>query len=264
MITVCIAGATGNVGSLIAKEIANSSEYLLKEAVSKRNFGSNLGYIISEPKLNLLLKKDVSELDNKSVDVFIDYTTPESVKNNIITAINKGINVVVGTSGLTDTDYEEINQLALHNNVGAFAAGNFSITSALVTYFAKIAAKHTDTWEIIDYASDTKVDAPSGTTRELSFELSKIKKPIWRIPINSNVGLPESRGAELNGSQIHSVRVPGFYSSNEIIFGLDGERVTLRHDSISYKPYVRGTLLAASKVVEYIGLKRGIISLLDI
>jgi 4-hydroxy-tetrahydrodipicolinate reductase len=264
MIKVCIAGATGNVGSILAVEINNSQIFSLTEGISKSNAGKNLGEVINEPDIDLILRGNVEELGNKSVDVLIEYTTPSSVKRNVEIAISKGINVVIGTSGLSDSDYEEINELALQNSVGAFAAGNFSITSALMQYFAKIAAKHIGTWEIIDYAPDTKVDAPSGTARELSFELSKVKRPSWRVPIESNIGLRESRGAELNGSQIHSIRVPGFYSSSEIIFGLDGEKLTLRHDSISYKPYVQGTLLAASKVVQFTGLKRGIISLLEI
>ena len=83
------------------------------------------------------------------------------------------------------------------------------------------------------------------------------------MPVNDTVGLKESRGVTLNNSQVHSIRVPGFYSSSEIIFGLDGEKLTLRHDSISYKPYVTGTLLAAKTVMNFIGLRRGLSSILE-
>lgn len=263
-IKICVAGATGNVGSLIVKEIIQRDNFILISAISGKNAGENLGTLLNIPKLDLIVKGDVDELETAEVDVMIDYTTPYVVKKNVLKAVNKKINVVIGTSGLTIDDYKEIEKNALQNNVGVFAAGNFSITSALMQHFAKIAAGFINHWEIIDYAPDSKPDAPSGTSREIAFELSKINKPEWEINPESINGLVESRGAELNNSRVHSVRVPGFYSSSEVIFGLDGEKLTLRHDSISYKPYVTGTLLACEKVINFKGLKRGLNSIIDI
>lgn len=264
MTKICVAGATGNVGKVLVNEIVNSSKFVLSEALSNKTSGQDLGKLINNSKIKMTLKGSVDEIDRTNVDVLIDFTTPCAVKQNVFQAISKNINVVIGTSGLSEYDYEEINELALKHRVGVFAAGNYSITSALMQHFAKIAAKYINHWEIIDYAPDTKVDAPSGTSREISFELSKVNKPTWRNSLQSTVGILESRGATLNNSQIHSIRVPGFYSSSELIFGLDGEKLTLRHDSISYKPYVEGTLLAAGKVMSFTGLKRGLISIMDL
>jgi 4-hydroxy-tetrahydrodipicolinate reductase len=263
MIKICIAGAAGNVGRELVKEIINSSEFILADGIANKNAGRNLGEVINIPQINLRLKSSVDEIESKNVDVLIDYTSAKSVKDNVRKAISKNINVVIGSSGLTEDDYIEINELAIQHKVGVFAAGNYSITSALMQHFAKIAAKYINHWEIIDYAPDSKPDAPSGTSRELSKELEKINKPEWNVSLDDTIGSKESRGVTLNNSQVHSIRVPGFYSSSEIIFGLDGEKLTLRHDSISYKPYVTGTLLAAKKVMNFIGLKRGISSILE-
>ena len=127
-----------------------------------------------------------------------------------MTAIRKGVHVVIGSSGLTEEDFVEINQAALSNRVGVIAAGNFAITAVLLQRFACEAAKYLSHWEIIDYASDDKKDAPSGTTRELAFRLSEIRKPEVTHPISETIGEKDSRGTTLNGSQIHSIRLPSY------------------------------------------------------
>src|SRR5262249_65410 len=109
-----------------------------------------------------------------------------------------------------------------------------------------------------------KMDAPSGTTRELAYKLSKVRRPEIQIPIEKTYGLKESRGASLEGMQVHSLRLPGFLASIEIVFGLSGERLSIRHDSINAaEPYVGGTLLAVRKVISLKGLVRGLDNLLD-
>jgi 4-hydroxy-tetrahydrodipicolinate reductase len=145
-----------------------------------------------------------------------------------------------------------------------FAAGNFSVTAALLQHFATIAARQMPHWEILDYAGDTKPDAPSGTARELAYQLAQVAKPTWSVPVDDTKGLKQARGAELNGSQMHSIRVPGYYSAVQAVFGAAGERIELRHESTSYAPYVAGTLLAARKVQDWKGLKRGMPTLLDL
>ena len=110
------------------------------------------------------------------------------VKANVLTAIRKGVHVVVGSSGLTGEDYAEINQAALDHRVGVIAAGNFAMTAVLLQRFACEAAKYLSHWEIIDYASDTKKDAPSGTARELAFRLAEIRKPEVTHAIEETIG----------------------------------------------------------------------------
>jgi 4-hydroxy-tetrahydrodipicolinate reductase len=135
---------------------------------------------------------------------------------------------------------------------------NFSITAASAKHFSLLAAQHLPSWEIIDYASASKIDAPSGTTRELAEELSSIAQNQVARKIESVVGYKEARGATIGGTQVHSVRLPSFTISFETIFGLPDERLTIRHDSgTSAEPYVGGTLLAIKKVMEVKGLVRG-------
>lgn len=143
--------------------------------------------------------------------------------------------------------------------VGVLAAGNFAITAVLLQRFACEAAKYLSHWEIIDYASDAKRDAPSGTTRELAFRLSEVGRPDATHPVSETIGERESRGATLQGSQIHSLRLPGYVIGVEAIFGAKGERLTIRHDAGSgAEPYIAGTLLAIRKVREHVGLIRGL------
>lgn len=147
----------------------------------------------------------------------------------------------------------------MDNNVGVIAAGNFAITAVLLQRFACEAAKYLSHWEIIDYASDAKQDAPSGTTRELAFRLSKIRKPKVTHPVEETIGEKESRGTSSNGSQIHSIRLPSYIIGVEAIFGAKDERLSIRHDAGSgAEPYIQGTLLAIRKVRDCVGLVRGL------
>jgi 4-hydroxy-tetrahydrodipicolinate reductase len=143
------------------------------------------------------------------------------------------------------------------------AAGNFSITAALAKHFALLAARYLPSWEIIDYASAAKIDAPSGTTRELAEELSKVAQSELAIPLEQIHGPKEARGATIGGTQVHSVRLPSYIIAFETIFGLPNERLTIRHDAgTGAEPYAAGTLLAVKKVMEVQGLIRGMDTLL--
>lgn len=261
---VCLAGGTGNVGRQLAVAILDSNDLELVAVTGRRRAGQPFEEVLGDKRTSLVVQASVSEAIEAGVDVVVDYTAPSIVKQNVRTAIDAGCHVVIGTSGLGDEDYAEIEQWAKTKNVGVFAAGNFSITAALVQHFATLAARHLPHWEIIDYAPDTKPDAPSGTARETAYLLGQVAQPKWAVSPDQVQGERAARGAALNGSQLHSVRVPGFYSSFEVIFGLPGERLTLRHDSMSYLPYVQGTLLAVRKVREFKGLTRGLGKLLDL
>ena len=131
--------------------------------------------------------------------------------------------------------------------------------------FAEMAAKYIPHWEIIDYASDAKADAPSGTVRELAYRLSRIRSSELTVPLDKTQGIPGTRGARLNGSQVHSVRLPGYTISAEVIFGMPDQKLSLRHDSGSgAQPYVDGALVAIRKVHTITGLQRGLDSVLDL
>ena len=178
-------------------------------------------------------------------------------------ALDHGLRVVIGTSGLTAEDYHEIDAHARRRDLGVTAAGNFSLTAALAKHFASLAAKYLPSWEIIDYAHADKMDAPSGTTRELAEELAAIAQNHLDLPIEQTHGVREARGASIAGTQVHSVRLPSYVIAFETIFGLRDERLTIRHDAgTGAEPYVGGTLLAAQRVMGITGLVRGLDRLL--
>jgi 4-hydroxy-tetrahydrodipicolinate reductase len=196
-------------------------------------------------------------------DVFIDYTSAASVKAHVLTALGQGVSTVVGSSGLTAADFAEIDQLAKSKSCGVIACGNFSITAALAKHFALIAARHLPHWEIIDYAHGQKPDVPSGTVRELAEELAQVKANRLGRPLAEIIGPTEARGAQIEGTPVHSVRLPGFVLAFETIFGLPNERLSIRHDAgAGAEPYVDGTLLAVRRVGALTGLTRGLDSLL--
>jgi 4-hydroxy-tetrahydrodipicolinate reductase len=189
----------------------------------------------------------------------VDYTSAEAVRANVLAAIDRGVHVVIGASGLGEADFAAIHQAALARQVGVIAAGNFSLTAVLLQRFACEAARYLSQWEIIDYASAGKMDAPSGTARELAHRLAEVRQPEVAHPIEHTLGPKESRGATLNGSQVHSLRLPSYVIGVEVIFGAADERLTLRHDAgTGAAPYLQGTLMAIRRVREQAGLVRGL------
>jgi 4-hydroxy-tetrahydrodipicolinate reductase len=264
-IRVCLAGATGWAGSELARGIAQSEDMELVAAVSRRHAQHILGDVLAEPRLTCPIYATAQEALVHPCDVFFDYTQPSVAKANSMAALKQGAHVVIGTSGLTEADYAEIASVAEQYQRGVLAVGNFAITVVLLQKFAEIAARYISQWEIIDYAHDDKKDSPSGTVRELAARLSKIRPSDLTVPLEETQGILESRGARINGSQIHSIRLPGFTISAEIIFGLPGQQLTIRHDSgSSAQPYVGGALIAIRKVNSFIGLRRGLDSVIDL
>lgn len=262
-IRVCVAGATGWTGGAVTGTILASNEFQLVGAIARRQVGKDIGEALGRERANLNIVASLEEALATPTDVLIDYTGPEMVKGRILAALDKGVRVVVGTSGLTASDYAEIEQRAEARKLGVIAAGNFSITATLAKHFALIAAHYLPSWEIIDYASASKIDAPSGTTRELAEELAAIAQNHLDVPLKDTHGPKEARGATIDGTQVHSIRLPGYIIAFETIFGLPNERLSIRHDAGSgADPYVSGTLLAAQKVLEVHGLVRGLDRLL--
>jgi 4-hydroxy-tetrahydrodipicolinate reductase len=253
-LSICIAGVTGWSGSAIAQGVLESSDLELASGVSRSAAGTD---VHGAP-----VHATVAEaLDG--VDVLIDYTSVEAVKANALTAIEAGVAVVIGTSGLTADDFAEIDAAARERSVGVVSAGNFSLTAAMCQAAALLAARHLPQWEVIDYASATKPDVPSGTARELAERLGEVCKPLIGYPIEDLHGPQEARGATVGGAQVHSVRLPSFVVSTEVVFGLPDERLTIRHDAGGTpEPYVAGTLIAARRAPGLVGLTRGLDTLL--
>jgi len=265
VIKVCLAGATGWAGSELARSIARTADLALVAAVSRTHAGRALGEVLGEPRLGCPVYGSATDALVNACDVFVEYTKPDSAKANIMAALERGAHVVVGTSGLTDGDFADIDVEARRRQRGVLACGNFALTVVLLQKFAEVAAKFIPQWEIIDYAHADKIDAPSGTARELAARLSKVRLPEPSVPVDRTIGSREARGATLSGSQIHSVRLPGYVISAEIVFGMPDQRLSIRHDSgSSARPYVDGALLAIHKVENLVGVHRGLDSVLDL
>jgi 4-hydroxy-tetrahydrodipicolinate reductase len=261
-LSVCIAGATGWTGRALARAVLDAPDLALGSAVSRSAAGRDLGEALGGEPVGVPVHLSVRDaLDG--IDVVIDYTSATAVKANTLTAVDAAVAVVIGTSGLTAADFGEIDAAARERSVGVVASGNFSLTAAMCQAAALLAARHLPQWEVIDYASATKPDVPSGTARELAERLGEVRRPELGHPIEDLHGPQEARGASVGGAQVHSVRLPSFVVSTEVVFGLPDERLSIRHDAGGTPdPYVAGTLIAARKAPELVGLTRGLDTLL--
>lgn len=262
-IRVCVAGVSGWTGSEVARAVLASPEFELTGAVARRAAGRDAGEVLGVPACGVTVSATLADALARPADVLVDYTTPDTVKSRALEALSRGVRVVIGTSGLTAADYADVGRAATTAGLGVVAAGNFSLTAALLKHFALIAAKYLPSREVIDYAHAGKPDAPSGTARELAEALGEVGPSELAVPVETTHGSPEARGATIGGTQVHSVRLPGVVLAVEALFGLPNERLTIRHDAGKCAtPYVNGTLLAVRNVLDVTGLVRGLDRLL--
>jgi 4-hydroxy-tetrahydrodipicolinate reductase len=249
VIRVCLAGITGWTGAPLAEAVRAADDLELAAGVSR-----------SAPEH---FSSVAEALDAVEVDVLVDYTHAAAVEGNVRAALERGVGVVVGSSGLTADDYDALDAFARERGVGVLASGNFSLAAALLVRFATEAAAEFESWEVIDYASAAKDDAPSGTSRELAERLGAVRRPALGVPLDEVLGMPDARGATVAGTQVHSLRLPGFVVSTEVVFASARERLTLRHDAgLTPAPYVAGTLLAIRSLPGRVGVTRGLDRLL--
>jgi 4-hydroxy-tetrahydrodipicolinate reductase len=261
VIRICFAGITGWTAPPIVAAIDRADDLVLTAGVSRSAAGQSLAAWSAGD--GSIYASVADALAATEADVLVDYTSATAVRDNVWAAVQAGVHVVIGSSGLTEQDYAELDRLARHRGVGVIAAGNFSVMAAILGRAAALAAQHLDQWEIIDYASDGKPDVPSGTARELAESLARIRQPAVTVALPDLHGPPAARGAEVAGTRIHSVRLPSFVVSTEVVFGGPGERLIMRHDpGLTAAPYVAGTLLAIRRVAEAVGVRRGLDPLL--
>ncbi len=246
-IKVAILGAKGRMGTESVKAISAADDL---ELVASLDLGDSLD----------LLKSSGAE-------VVLDFTHPDSVMKNIEYAINSGIHVVVGTTGIDSQRMDVIKSLLAKNpKVGAIIAPNFALSAVLMMQFAAKAATYFDSVEIIELHHPDKADAPSGTatrTAELiSDARAKAKKSA--MPDKTSSGLAGARGAKVGDVPIHSIRLRGLVAHQEVLMGDQGETLSIRHDSIDRSGYMPGVLLAIRSVKTRAGLTFGLENLLDI
>ena len=189
--------------------------------------------------------------NSKEIDVLIDFTQPNSIYNNAKYCLSNKINIVIGTTGLKDEQIEELKQMSEANKTACFIAPNFSTGAVLMMMFSKMAAKYFDNAEIIELHHNQKKDAPSGTAVKTAAMMAENNDNFTKGNCPETETIKGARGANsYNNIHIHSVRMPGYIASQEVVLGASGQILTIRHDSMNRECYMAGVLLATRYAVE--------------
>ena len=184
------------------------------------------------------------------VDVWIEFTIPKVAYEHTRFALEHGLAPVVGTTGFTTEEITDLIDLSREKNIGGLIAPNFAIGAVLLMQFAAQAAKYFPNVEIIELHHDKKKDAPSGTAVKTAELISQVRQPQEQGAPDEEESLPGARGANYQGMHIHSVRLPGLVAHQEVIFGSQGEGLTLRHDSYDRVSFMTGVNLGVKEVVK--------------
>ena len=254
MIKVLVSGALGRMGRTVIDAVKNDSELELVGAVD----------IFDGEVDGMKVEKNLSDAIEKfKPDVMVDFTRPDSVFKNVMTALEKKVSPVVGTTGLTDEQKNKIRDAAEKNNTPAFIAPNFAIGAVLMMLLSQKVAKYMPDVEIIELHHDKKLDAPSGTAELTAKMIAEVREKHFQGNPDEKEKIPHARGADYEGMKIHSVRLPGYVAHQEVIFGGLGQTLTIRHDSTGRDSFMPGVLLACKKVRGLKGLTVGLDKILD-
>lgn len=244
MIKILVAGYSGSMGNQVLQLIDRTPEFKLVGV-----FALNA---TEKDRKRLDLAEDVKIFDSLAqistdADVWIDFTAPSAVFENVKFALEHGIHPVVGTTGLTDAQVEVLQALATTKNVGGLIAPNFGMSAVLLMKFAKEAAKYFPDVEIIEMHHDNKKDAPSGTALNTAKQIAKNRIPHVQGASDEQETLAHVRGGDYEGIKIHSVRLPGYVAHEQVLFGGPGEALTIRQDSFDRSSFMNGVQLAVKK-----------------
>lgn len=255
---ILVNGALGRMGSEVVRTVLKQNDMELVAAVDimakdKTVEGTNL---LFDTDLEMALKR-------AKPDVVVDFTRPDVVMKNLRIILNAGAYAVVGTTGVSQADMTELDELAKENKTGILIAPNFALGAILMMKVACEAAKYFPQIEIIELHHDQKLDAPSGTAILTAKKLAEVRGGfVAQGNPAEEEKLEGARGAEYEGMHIHSVRLPGFVASQEIIFGSAGETLKIRNDSINRECYMPGVILGCRKIIDKKGLVYGLDQLL--
>lgn len=247
MIKVGVVGANGKMGQEVVKMTIAAKDLELVCAVDKLNIGDNVYN-------DIYIEGDIeAALKIHDVDVVVDFTQPSVVFENIKIYMKNNIKSVIGTTGLSDEQIKQIEEMSKNSNTGCIIAPNFSIGAILMMNFASQAAKYFSNAEIIEFHHNQKKDAPSGTSIKTAQLMMKNNNNFKLGNCAETETIQGARGGNYNDNgkgniQIHSVRMPGFVASQQVIFGSDGQILKIHHDTINRECYMPGVKLA----VEYV------------
>ena len=197
-------------------------------------------------------------------NVMVDFTVADATMPAARVAARQGVNLVIGTSGLSDNDIEEIERLCLEGDVGAVVAPNFSLGAVLMIHMAKLAARYFDYAEVIEKHHEGKADAPSGTAMATARAMVEGRGEPFRYPELKKETLSGTRGGQIGGVSVHSVRMPGLLAHQEVILGAPGQTLSICHDSISRETFMPGVIMATKRVVKVKGLIYGLETILGL
>ena len=255
MIRVGVMGACGRMGREICRTVVDDPELELVAAFDREYQGMEIGALIGRDVKDVLVETDLTKLlDTVQPDVMIDFTVADAMRVNVPQVLKKGIAVVTGTTGLSAEERSEMGKLAEANNTSMFHAANYAIGAVLMMKFAAEAAKYMPHVEVIELHHDKKLDAPSGTAVTTLAKIAENRTAFKQGMADEYEKIEGARGGEYEGMRVHSVRLPGFVASQEVIFGGLGQTLTIRHDSLSRESFMPGIALAAKKVQGWKGL----------
>jgi 4-hydroxy-tetrahydrodipicolinate reductase len=265
-IPVVVNGALGQMGREVIKAISQAEDMMLVGAVdlNPEYLGQDVGEIIGVgalevPVLNDLQSVLVLATQEKIQGVMVDFTHPDSVYENTRSAIAYGVRPVIGTTGLSEKQLQDLSEFAEKASTGTLIIPNFSIGMVLLQQAAINASKYFDHVEIIELHHDRKADAPSGTAIKTAQMLAEIGKPFNPPKVESKETIAGARGGiSAQNIPIHSIRLPGLIAHQEVMFGAPGELYTLRHDTSDRSCYMPGVLLSIRKVTELTCLVYGL------
>ncbi len=262
-ITVMVVGAAGKMGREVVKAVAGAPDLELVAAVDQGRTGEDAGEVAGLGKIEIPLRDDLEEaLAAVRPQVMVDFTRPEGLLARIAAALRHGVRPVVGTTGLSQSEIDQVASLAAEKRLGCLIAPNFAIGALVLMRCAGLAARYFAQAEIIELHHAGKVDAPSGTALKTADVIAAARRKASATPMATPGAESERvagvRGGECAGVRVHSVRLPGLVAHQEVLFGNAGEVFTLRHDSLSRESFMPGVLLAIRAVTGLSGLVYGL------
>ncbi|MTI82836.1 MAG: 4-hydroxy-tetrahydrodipicolinate reductase [Firmicutes bacterium] len=264
MIRVVVSGAVGRMGKEVVKTVWQADDVELAGVVDTYGVGEDIGSLAGIGAIGITVQEDLrTVLNNLQPHVVVDFTAPQVVAGNARTILECGVCPVIGTTGLSPSDIDDLRKLAEEQQVGGVIAPNFAIGALLMIKFAKEAVKYFPHVEIIEEHHDQKVDAPSGTAIKTAEILAEQRGDFHQGLPTEVENLSGARGAEFDGGiRIHSVRLPGLVAHQEVILGGLGQTLKIRHDSIARESFMPGVLMAVRKVMSVKGLVYGLENLI--
>ncbi|MCW5943456.1 MAG: 4-hydroxy-tetrahydrodipicolinate reductase [Fimbriimonadaceae bacterium] len=263
-IRVGIVGAAGRMGRIIAQGLHRATDMDLVLAVDREHADESLRDVIGPHMPDVPIRSKLGEaLDETPVQVIVDFTHPSAACQHALSALKRHVAPIIGTSGLTSDDLKEIRRQAEESGTPAMVVPNFAIGAVLMMKFAETAAKYMPDVEIIEMHHDGKADAPSGTALRTA-ELITQNRRAWPTEnVAPIIKLAGARGANLQGVQIHSIRLKGMLAHQQVVFGGDGEILTIRHDSLDRSSFVEGVTASVRAILGRTGLTVGLEAILD-